>query len=80
MTDVKKIFQADLDIFNSDLVDDKIQVRVGQESDKTLNYAGGDLFFNCDSIEIKTPDNKVVSYDKLVDVCKSYWDDFEKRT
>ena len=79
MTDPKQIFQAELDIFNSELINDKIVVRVGQEGDKTLDYSGGDLTFDCDSIEIFTQDFNIISYETLVNVCKHYWDEFGRR-
>ncbi len=77
MTDPGQIFQTELDIFNSELINDKIVVRVGQESNKTLDYSGGDLTFDCDSIEIFTQDLNIISYEALVNVCKQYWDKFE---
>ncbi len=79
MTDPQNIFQADLDIFNSDITDGIIGVRVGQEANTKLDYSGGNLQFDCDAIEIYTPDNNEISFDKLVLVCREYWDDFEKK-
>ena len=77
--DINIIFQTELDIYRSEIVNGKLLVYVGQNLDNSLEYAGGDLTFDCSAIEIFDQNNNIIHYSDLVAVCKKYWDDFETK-
>src|SRR5688572_5314026 len=77
--DINIIFLTELDIYRSEVKNNMPFVYVGQNSDHSLDYVGGDLVFSCSGVEIFDQDKNPISYHNLVTVCKSYWDDFENR-
>ena len=73
------LFQYPLDIYDSEILDNKLIVRVGQNDNSGLDYVGGDLSFRCLGIEIYDPKLSEIKFEELVRICDKYWKYFSER-
>ncbi len=77
-TELEDIFQAELDILSADKKDDNIVITCNQ-SNTEFNFCGGILTLNCLSIKVYDQNKSELTIEKFGEVCKQYWDNFEKR-
>lgn len=78
LTEMKDIFEAQLEILSADIKADNVIVSCGQY-DTSYNYSGGNLTINCEAIKIYDQNKNELTIDNLDAVCKSYWDEFSKK-
>lgn len=78
LTDIQRIFEADLEILEGNLNDDEIEVVCNQCSAE-LAYCGGELRFRCLGAEVMDESGRVFSIEELNELCKGYWDDWSRR-
>lgn len=77
-TELKDIFQAELDILSADIENDLVKVSCNQR-DLTLNYCGGFLYMSCTDVKVFEQKKAELTIDFLDSICREYWDDFSKR-
>lgn len=70
----KKIFQAELDIGNTKIINDIIEIYCNQ-FDKDFNYSGGTLKLDCEAIEITDEKGANLGHSELAKLCNSYWNE-----
>jgi hypothetical protein len=76
-TELKDIFQAELDILSADIENDLVKVSCNQR-DSTLNYCGGFLYMSCIDVKVFEQKKAELSIEFLDSICREYWDDFSK--
>ncbi|WP_375559601.1 hypothetical protein ACE193_17955 [Bernardetia sp. OM2101] len=77
--DTELIFQKGLEILNAEVISENI-IRVvcdcNYEFDSSLNYVGGTLEFDCNSIRIFDEAKNEISLDYLKEIATKYWNKF----
>lgn len=77
LTDVGVIFKPHLAILEGNIKGKGIEISCVQ-SDPSYNYCGGELYFTVESAEVRDENGKEYSIKELDEICKSYWDEWER--
>ena len=67
-----------LDILSAKIENGKIRADFNN-SDSSLAYCGGTLYFNCDSYLIEAPKGTSITLDQIKGLATAYWNDFSNR-
>ena len=78
LTGPADIFKADLEILSSEIKDNRVLLACNQ-ADAKFDYCGGNVALNCYEIKISDQNKQEISINKLIEICKSYWDNFTKK-
>jgi hypothetical protein len=78
ITELPKIFEADLQILDGKIKEGLIEVVCTQRS-RTFAYCGGELRFRCTYATVTDEAERAYSIEELGALCKGYWDDWSKR-
>jgi len=76
--ELRKIFQAELDILSAEIEGDSVKVSCNQSNTK-LDYCGGTLYISCNGIKIYDQNRTELTIDRLDQISKEYWDDFARQ-
>jgi hypothetical protein len=72
--ELKKIFQAELEILSAEIEDNIVKVSCNQHN-LDFNFCGGILYLNCFDIRVYDQDRRELSIEELNAICKSYWNE-----
>ncbi len=78
ITELRRIFEAGLEILEGNIKDGLIEVVCNQHS-PAFAYCGGELRFRCTCATVTDEAGKAYSIEELDALCKGYWDDWSKR-
>lgn len=78
ITELRKIFEVDLEILEGNIKESLIEVVCNQHSPE-FAYCGGELRFRCTSATVTDEAGKAYSIEELGALCKGYWDDWSKQ-
>ena len=73
-----EIFHPDLDILESSVKNEHIEVACNQTSEE-YDYCGGTLSFRADTATVTDEAGKAYSVEELDQLCKAYWDDWARK-
>ncbi len=78
ISEVGKIFKAELEILEGDIEKGKIKIVCNQHSSE-FDYCGGELYLSAASAEVTDEAGKSYSIEELDVLCKGYWDDWANK-
>jgi hypothetical protein len=76
LTDLKDIFESDLEILSVDIESNDFVNIACNQHDMAFDYCGGNLKLSCDKIEIFDEEFRRLTIDELDVICKYYWNKF----
>jgi len=75
-TNVREIFETELEISSAKVVEDKIEINCHQHN-ADFDFQGGEILLDCKGIEVYDQDWHLIEYDKLRKICKDYWNKYK---